>query len=342
MGKLEGLAAQLGVASGLDGGLRELAADVDQGVAGEKGNLADRAVRKPGFPIEHARDFTRLGTLRFSQRKEEASHALFGSGRHPLPLPLLFPVLPVRRPGSVFAIEALPMFVFWAVLCDFFSFAAGSATNEREEGAGDVGSGVPLIEKALDLGSVGIVGTGFEEILESFENDVGALSFDFFLGGDPGVGDRLPDVALHVLEAVDVTAEDEGNRAPGPPRPSGAPDAVDVVLGVLGEVVVEDDVDVVNVETAGRDISGDKKFHFPFAESSQGALAELLRNVTMQPVGGVAACEECFGTLVDAALGVTEDERKTGLLGVDDAGENLELGAVPDLVVALLDRGNGQ
>src|SRR6266851_9358728 len=59
------------------------------------------------------------------------------------------------------------------------------------------------------------------------------------------------------------------NHADGGTRPSRAPgaaDTMDVIIGMMRDVEVEDVTDRRNVESACRDIGGDQKCHFVLAE----------------------------------------------------------------------------
>ena len=70
-------------------------------------------------------------------------------------------------------------------------------------------------------------------------------------------GQFVPDITLNGVEGVDVVFTCESNGFPLSANPSSAADAVDVVLGVLGEVVVDDVADALDVETTAGDIGSD-------------------------------------------------------------------------------------
>ena len=57
---------------------------------------------------------------------------------------------------------------------------------------------------------------------------------------------------------VAVGGGEEGVGGAGAVLAPGATDAVDVVLGVVGVVVVDHELDVVHVEAAGGDVGGDQ------------------------------------------------------------------------------------
>src|SRR5690606_13361720 len=123
---------------------------------------------------------------------------------------------------------------------------------------------------------------GFEAFLEGFENKIRTAAFDLLDGRDFLPLDHLARVALDRLETVDFPSVDEGNRTARASGAACAADAVDVVLRVCGKVIVEDDVDLIDVETAGGHVRGDEQFHRSVAEALEGALAHLLGDVPVQ------------------------------------------------------------
>ena len=50
------------------------------------------------------------------------------------------------------------------------------------------------------------------------------------------------------------------------PCPSGSPDAVNIVLGILGEVVVDDVTDLIDMKAAGGHIRGHEDSDFSASE----------------------------------------------------------------------------
>jgi hypothetical protein len=68
----------------------------------------------------------------------------------------------------------------------------------------------------------------------------------------------VPDITLNGVEGVDVVLAGKRNRLALGTDAGGAADAVDVVLGVLREIVVDDVADALDVETAAGDIGGNQ------------------------------------------------------------------------------------
>ena len=92
--------------------------------------------------------------------------------------------------------------------------------------------------------------------------------------------------------------------------PGGAPGAVQVGLVVLGRVVVDDDVDVVDVDAPGGDVGGDQhRRACPSVKSAQRLLPHLLAQVAVDGGGLDALPAQLLGQAVGAALGAGEHER---------------------------------
>src|SRR6202043_2653483 len=97
--------------------------------------------------------------------------------------------------------------------------------------------------------------------------------------GDPG---RV----VHPLQLTDLPVLGQRHHQAGGPGPGGTPGAVQVVLGVVRRVVLDDEVDVVDVDAARGDVGGDQDPRIPGGEPVQGPLALVLVAV---PVDGGGA-----------------------------------------------------
>ena len=198
-----------------------------------------------------------------------------------------------------------------------------------------------LFEQAVDVVLIGIEFAGFQTLLEVVENEVRAAAFDLLDGRNPLALDDRAGVALDRLETIDFTAVNKAHRTARAAGAAGAADAVDVVFRVGRQVVVEDDVDFLDVESAGCDVGGDEDFHGTVAEALENAFAHLLGDVAVKAVGGVAPVDEVFSAFIDRALGVAENNPETGRVHVENAGKHLDFGALAHFEIGLLDRGNG-
>ena len=198
-----------------------------------------------------------------------------------------------------------------------------------------------LLKQAVDVVLIGIELSGFEAFLQIVENQVRAAALDLLDGRDPLAFHQAAGVALDGLHPVDLTPIDKANRPSRAARTTRPADAVHVVFRVGRQVVIKYDVDFLDVQTACRDVGGDKDFHRAFAKAFQHALAHLLGDVAVQAIRRVAAIHEILGALVHRALRIAEYDTEARRIHVEDPGKHLDLRPLADFEIRLLDGGNG-
>ena len=150
--------------------------------------------------------------------------------------------------------------------------------------------------------------------------------------------DAEPEGPLDLPEPESGAAGDERHShavAPGAPRP---PDPVEIILGIDGEVVIDDEGEVLNVDPAGRDVGGHEPAEGPTLEALHDPRPLGLGHAAVEPLGGTAPVEEPVGEFVDHSLSVAEDEAAARIVEIDEAAERGRLGVVADLVKHLIDR----
>ena len=103
---------------------------------------------------------------------------------------------------------------------------------------------------------------------------------------------------------------------------SGAADAVHVVVGLFGQVVVHDVADAVYVDAARGDVGGNEDARFALAESVEDLQAFFLRHVAGQEFSVLAVLEEAGGDGDVLVLAVAEDDHALGLLLADHVQEH--------------------
>src|ERR1700677_2590635 len=113
------------------------------------------------------------------------------------------------------------------------------------ERGGDVGREKTLIEQSPNQRVLALVFSGLERFPQRVVKTVGALFLHFLLGRHPLAADLALREADDVLHLVELAIRHEGDRASAAPSPAGAPDAVDVVVAVVRQVVIEDHLDIV-------------------------------------------------------------------------------------------------
>ena len=117
----------------------------------------------------------------------------------------------------------------------------------------------------------------------------------------------------------------EGDRAARAAHPAGAPDPVDVGLGRIGDVVVDDVGDVLDVEPAGCDVGRDQQPQAVVLEGEHHPVALPLAQVAVQGLHLEAAGPQRLVEPRGADLGTAEDDRLLGLLGAQDLDQPFDL-----------------
>ena len=108
----------------------------------------------------------------------------------------------------------------------------------------------------------------------------------------------------------------QGDGGAGVSCAAGAPDAVDKGHGIIGNLVVDDVGDIVDVDAARRDIGGDEDVHLARADGLQGLLPGLLAQVTVYGADAEAALSKVIGQLRGRAFGAGKDDAATSALGL--------------------------
>ncbi|CAB4717577.1 unannotated protein [freshwater metagenome] len=134
------------------------------------------------------------------------------------------------------------------------------------------------------------------------------------------------------LPTVQVRPVDERDRGAAGAGPTGAADAVHVGLVVLGAGVVDDVGDAAHVDAAGRDVGRDQHAQLVLAELRERLLARHLRHVAVQRAAAEPALREVVGHALRLTLGAGEDDDLLGVLGLQDAPDDLGLVQVVRLV----------
>jgi len=155
--------------------------------------------------------------------------------------------------------------------------------------------------------------------------------------------DRLAGGALDHLQHARLARRHEQDRDAFAAGTAGAADAVHIGFGVVGDVVVDDVRHARHVDAAGGDVGGDDDVERAVLELLDDALAQTLGHVAIEGGRSVAARGELVGEFLGGALGAHEhDGGVEALLGVEDAGERIELVHPAHQPVTLADLGHGR
>ena len=90
---------------------------------------------------------------------------------------------------------------------------------------------------------------------------------------------------------------------------AGAADAVDVGFRLVGQVVVDDVGNAVDVDAAAGNVGGDQNGNFVVGKIGQSALAGVLAFVAVDRLGPDAARVQMPDDAIGAVLGSGEDQR---------------------------------
>src|SRR5580692_9349100 len=112
---------------------------------------------------------------------------------------------------------------------------------------------------------------------------VGASLFLQFNGWTAlGAGNALSDQLFNRRDRFVVERRDDGQRGAAAARTAGAADAVNIVVGMMRDVEIEDVADGRNIEAAGGNVGGDQKRNVAFTKLVERPHTRVLINVTMQ------------------------------------------------------------
>ena len=129
--------------------------------------------------------------------------------------------------------------------------------------------------------------------------------------------DALLGDALDDAQHVPLARAHEQDRVAAAAGAAGAADAMDVGLGVVRNVVVDDVRDALDVEAARGDVGRDQDVDLAVLEPRDGLLALALLHVAVQRGRGEAARLEALRELDGLDLGAHEHQHGVELLGFE-------------------------
>ena len=153
--------------------------------------------------------------------------------------------------------------------------------------------------------------------------------------------DPLANEALDGGEFFHVLVGDEREGIPCLIRAAGAADAVDIILGVLRNVVVDDMADPRDVDAASGDVGSDHDLVFSGLEAVQCFDALILGAVLVEDGNGVIIGAELLRDLVCTMLRAAENNGALEVDVIEERQEEVELPGGIDRVNGMLhDRGD--
>lgn len=132
---------------------------------------------------------------------------------------------------------------------------------------------------------------------------------------------ELLDLAHH----ADVISSDEVDGNTLPAESATTTDTVNVVLTVGGQIVVDDQGNLLNIDTTGEKISGDENTRRSRAELFHDDIALSLLHVTVHGRNGEVASSELVSEPVDLSASVAEDDSLGNGDSLVQVGKGVEL-----------------
>ena len=210
-----------------------------------------------------------------------------------------------------------------------------------DETGGNIRHGEVLIHELFDRRYVGGEIALAHYAAQFIEEFVNAAVLDFFYARRLHASDLCLRKLLDHAEFCRLTRTDKGVCTSRLARTSRTSDSVDVILGILRNVVVVDRVDIVDVNAPCRNIGGDKHIERAGPEFVHYAVAGGLVHVAVESFGEISAGVKQGRYFVDTLLRVAEDHRETAVY-VDKAAEDVEFVLFACLDIELFNRRNGE
>jgi hypothetical protein len=137
-------------------------------------------------------------------------------------------------------------------------------------------------------------------------------------GPEPGGGGRDARASGQVAHVTDLVIGHQRDHRAGRAGPRGTTRAVQICLVLDWRVGVDDQVDVVDMDTAGRDVRGHHGLHAAVGEGEQVAATRRLGQVAVQFHRRYTSRDELAGQCLGAVLGTGEHQRAAGCRGEID------------------------
>jgi hypothetical protein len=118
----------------------------------------------------------------------------------------------------------------------------------------------------------------------------------------------LIDESLNGGNVLGIFGGHEGERIASGLGAPGAADAMNVILGMLRNVEVDDVADIRDVQAAGGDIGGNEHFVTALTKAVQGLLAFTLAAIGMDHCNGVVVFLEEARDLIRTMFGAAEND----------------------------------
>ena len=96
-------------------------------------------------------------------------------------------------------------------------------------------------------------------------------------------------------------------------------------FNIVGNIVIDDVADAAHIEAARRDIGGHQDIQLPAFQPLDGLLPLLLRNITVEGGGGIAARRQFVSQFGGENAGAHKNNHPVEVLHLEDTGQGIEL-----------------
>ena len=123
--------------------------------------------------------------------------------------------------------------------------------------------------------------------------------------------------------------------------PRGSSDSVHVGIGLIRQVIVDDEVDAFDVDSSGGNVGGDEHADLPFSKTLQRADSSGLGFVAVNSCGGHALFGEMLGNAIGDVFHSGENQGEAFFVIPKNIGEQVPLvglGDVTDTLINLFNR----
>jgi len=130
---------------------------------------------------------------------------------------------------------------------------------------------------------------------------------------------------LQFSEGTDIVSGDKVNGNTFSSESTATTDSVNVVLQVSWEVIIDDQGDLLDVNTTSKKISGDQNSAGTSSEFVQNEISFLHGNISVSGGDGEVSGSHLVGQPVDLSSGVAEDDCLGNIQGIVEVTQSVEL-----------------
>ena len=147
---------------------------------------------------------------------------------------------------------------------------------------------------------------------------------------------------LNLVQVETVFPVDQVDGQTKMTKPTGTANSVEICLGVLGKVKVDNDVDSLNIDTAGQKIRAHQVAAVAGAEVVEDTITSVLKHACMRIEARVSKLSDLLGEEFDTGGGVAEDDGLVDLETGEERVQAVNLLLLLNECVVLSDTAEGQ